>query len=188
MTNSFLRAYKNLIGSEGGYSNNKNDKGGETYKGISRVYNPNWEGWELIDRLKNSYPSIDAFKEALNSSEELEKMVQKFYYEKYWNKFKGDFMPYMIAEELLEQSVVLGTWRTAGKQLQKALNLLNRNGKLYPDLVVDGLVGVKTLQALDKVQPRRVLKVLNGLEFCRFKESMEKRPVNEIFVGWFDRV
>jgi len=181
---SFVNAFDNLIGEEGGYSNNKKDAGKETYKGISRRFHPEWKGWEIIDSLKEK----KGFKKLLNKNEDLNKLTKDFYYNNYWKKFKGDALPYIIAEELLEQSVVLGTWKTAGKNLQTALNLLNLNGKVFEDLVVDGLVGKKTISALNKVNSRRVLTVLNGLEFCRFKESMENRPLNEVFRGWFDRV
>ena len=194
MTRNFLNAYDNLIGHEGGYANNSADIGGETYKGISRRYNSDWSGWNIIDNLKpsNFNPQNKEHKKQLNQelsqNEELQTLVKEFYYENYWKKFRGDDLPYEIAEELLEQSVIRGTWKTAGKTLQEALNLLNRNGKLFPDLVVDGIVGPKTLQAVNLVNKRRLLTVLNGLEFCAFKESMERRPLNEIFVGWFDRI
>jgi len=194
MTRAFLNAYDNLIGHEGGYSNNSNDIGGETYKGISRRYNDGWPGWKIIDSAKpyNFNPKDKTQKRALNEKlsniDELQTLVKEFYYQKYWNKFKGDDLPYDVAEELLEQSVILGTWKTAGKNLQEALNLLNRNGKLFPDLVIDGIVGKKTLQAVNLVNKRRLLNVLNGIEFCKFKESMENRPANELFVGWFNRL
>jgi len=185
---NFNKAYKNLIKHEGGYENNPIDKGGETYKGISRKYHPQWKGWDIIDSIKKNINNKEKLNKSLLETKELEQLVLNFYKTKYWDKFKGDSLPYEIAEELLEQSVVLGSWKTAGKQLQIALNYLNRNGKLFKKLKVDGLVGPKTLGNIPKVNKRRLLKVLNGLEFCRFKESMDNNNINKIFVGWFDRV
>lgn len=40
------------IKSEGGYANVTGDRGGETYRGISRKNWPNWEGWAIIDKKK----------------------------------------------------------------------------------------------------------------------------------------
>ena len=50
---SFKRAFRLIIeGYEGNYSNDKDDPGGETYKGISRNMNKDWEGWKIIDSYK----------------------------------------------------------------------------------------------------------------------------------------
>jgi len=185
---SFRSAYIDLIVYEGGYSNDKDDKGGETYKGISRVYNPDWGGWFIIDELKKMSASGYQFSHLLENNQELQRLVQNFYKKEYWDKFRGDDLPPIISEELFEQSVNLGNWKTAGKQLQKALNLLNRNGKLFDDLKVDGIIGTKTLQAVNKVNDRRLLKVLNGLQFMHYYNIDIKHHEYEKFVGWFDRI
>ena len=178
----FEEALNNLLGIEGGYSYDKDDKGGETYKGISKGYHPNWNGWSIIDDYKKI---TDKWQRLLQGNVELQDDVKEFYKTEYWDKFKGDKLPFEIANELLEQSVNLGNWNTAGKQLQKALNLLNRNGK---DLKVDGYIGNKTLYAVNTVKPYRLLKVLNGLQFMHYFNLMEKEPEMKKFVGWFDRV
>jgi len=179
----FTEALYDLIGHEGGYVNDPADKGGETYKGIARRYNPQWDGWLIVDRLKVKYPMN--YVAEIGKNNRLQEMVRTFYRGHYWDRFGGDKLPELVAEELLEQSVNLGTWKTAGINLQKALNLLNRDGKLFGDLTVDGIVGEKTINAVNKVSSRRLLKVLNGLQFMRYYEL---DPENERFVGWFDRV
>lgn len=181
---NFSDAYKELIHDEGGYVDDPNDRGGETYKGIARRFNPDWSGWKIIDNYKSNKKN---FKDFLSTDKKLESLVQAFYKANYWLKFKGDDLPYIIAEELFEQSVNLGTWKTAGINLQKSLNLLNRNGKLFKDLVVDGIVGPTTLKAVGLVENRRLLKVLNGLQFMRYYELDKKNPSLERYVGWFDR-
>ena len=182
----FTEALDNVIGIEGGYVDDKDDRGGETYRGIARRYNPKWKGWNIVDSYKVLYP--DGFEVHLSGDAELNELVSTFYKNNYWDRFKGDKLPYIVAEELLEQSVNLGTWKTAGINLQKALNLLNRNGRLFDDLVVDGLVGQKTIDAVRRVNERRLVKVLNGLQFMRYYELDTKNPENERFAGWFDRV
>jgi len=180
----FEDAYNDLIKDEGGYVNDPDDSGGETYKGISRRYNPDWTGWKIIDNYKENKEN---FKDFLKTDVQLDNLVQAYYKANYWLKFKGNDLPYIIAEELFEQSVNLGTWKTAGINLQKALNLLNRNGKLFKDLTVDGLVGPTTLKAVSLVKSTRLLKVLNGLQFMRYYELDKKNPTLEKYVGWFDR-
>jgi lysozyme family protein len=64
---------------EGGYANAAGDRGGETYRGISRVYNPNWHGWATVDARK-----------PLRSNAiipDLEADVKQYYWDKYFSPF-----------------------------------------------------------------------------------------------------
>ena len=46
---NFNEEFKKVILVEGGYVNDPDDAGGETYLGISRRYNPNSKIWNIID-------------------------------------------------------------------------------------------------------------------------------------------
>lgn len=48
----FKIALDQLLTQEGYYVNHRDDKGKETYGGISRKYNPDWYGWRFIDQYK----------------------------------------------------------------------------------------------------------------------------------------
>lgn len=50
---NFQYAYKILLEHEGNYVNHPDDKGKETYRGISRRYNQHWYGWRYIDKIPN---------------------------------------------------------------------------------------------------------------------------------------
>ena len=79
---SFKRAFKHIIEVfEGKYSNDADDPGGETYKGISRKMNENFEGWKIIDRYKEqkNYPNI------LEGDKKLQELVDGFL----WIKGEG---------------------------------------------------------------------------------------------------
>jgi len=188
MTN-FEKAYKKLVRFEGGYVFDKDDKGGETYKGIARNFNPNWEGWKLIETSKEYYG--EDFAEHLHESEYLEWEVQKFYKEKFWDVFLCDSLPYQIAEEIFEISVNTGIVR-ASIILQTALNLLNRNEKFYPDIKIDGKVGPQTLSTLrlclQKNSEKLLFNVLNILQGAFYAELMLDNPVYEKYIGWFSRI
>ncbi|MDC7250325.1 MAG: glycosyl hydrolase 108 family protein [Sphaerochaetaceae bacterium] len=157
-----------MIGHEGGYVNNTHDRGGETKFGIS----------------KRSYPDLDIANLTLEDAKEI-------YYRDYFatptlslQKIQSE----TIACEVFNTAVIMGK-RTAGKILQQALNLLNRNERLFPDLAVDGWIGSVTLSAIQQVHPRRLLKTLNGIQFCRFKEIVENDKSQErFFAGWLERV
>lgn len=120
----FIKAYKKLEIAEGGYSNNPNDKGGETYKGISRKYNPDWIGWYIVDDIKKHHPTT--FKGILKATPQLEKYVQELYKIKYWNVLSLDnFKSQAIAEQLFDTCVNCG--RTNAINIVKKLVGENNN-------------------------------------------------------------
>src|SRR5664280_542459 len=138
---SFKRAFKQIIEVfEGKYSNDPDDPGGETYKGISRKMNENFEGWKIIDKYKGgkNYPNI------LEEDKNLAGMVEGFYKKNYWDEFQGDDLGEGTGEEMFDQSVNLGV-RRAVEHLQRSLNILNDMETLYPDIKVDGIIGDETL-------------------------------------------
>ena len=182
---TFNDAFNYTMKYEGGYSFDKDDKGAETYKGISRHFHPDWVGWNMIDDLKKEYPL--SFIPHLENDAELQSAVRQFYYYSYWLALNCEQLPKIIAKELFDTAVNMGK-TSAVKILQKSLNLLNRNGYLFDDLEVDGDIGPKTIAAVYKVNPHRLLKVMNGFQFMRYAQIMKDHPVYEKFVGWFNRI
>lgn len=73
---NFDTALKILLLNEGGYNNDPNDKGGETYCGIARRIYPNWPGWTLIDAVKKVR---NIRNEELINDAELTAAVRTFY-------------------------------------------------------------------------------------------------------------
>lgn len=182
----FKSAFLKSMHHEGAYSNNPTDRGGETYKGIARNKNRAWDGWRIID----GYKSMADFEKELDSDTGLQLLVDVFYKLNYWDALSlDDVINQEIADELFDTCINMGTG-TAAKFLQAALNLLNRNGKNYPDLKVDGKVGNTTIKTLNAFQnPKAILKTLNGLQFGRYVDICQADPTQEIFFnGWLNRV
>ena len=115
--------------------------------------------------------------------------AKEIYYNDYWLACGCDKVrSYEVASELFDTGVNMGVG-VARRFFQEALNLLNRNGKNYPDLVVDGILGSKTLSAYNSVDELTFLKVLNGLQFMRYVEICRRNPSQEkYFNGWMKRV
>ena len=186
MKPDFLIALNKSLPHEGLISNNKYDKGGYTYKGISRKYHPAWPGWKLVD------DAISANSADKLNNQQLNQLVQDFYRIEFWNKIKGDFLPNQdIANELFDTSINLGV-TAASKILQSTINLLNRNARLYPDISVDGIIGNQTLSMLNKCisvnGPKLVYNVLNFYQAKHYIELMERNRTQELFIGWFNRI
>lgn len=186
---NFIEAYSLTMKNEGGWGENKEDSGGETYKGIARKFHPNWSGWPIIDayKSKQGFPNI-AYKDSV-----LDSKVKEFYKIHYWDINKlDDVSSQMIANDLFDSGVNMGVG-TAGKFLQQTLNFLNKNGKMYADISEDGKVGSGTIGALNTYLSLKdesyVYKILNILQGNRYLEIMKKDPTQETFAyGWLDRV
>lgn len=194
----FTQAYVAMIALEGGYANAATDRGGETYRGISRRFWPEWEGWARVDQLKQPGDSISDINEACENDGNLAIMVQAFYRKNFWEPLNCDKLPEAIAEELFDTAVNQGV-RTAGKYFQQATNFLNKNGKTFKDIKEDGAIGPMSLAAFDAVRinyskygaqnfERTFIKVLDGLQFERYKHIVDNDPTQEInFFGWISK-
>ena len=178
---------------EGGYVNDPDDPGGETHRGVSRRFHPDWPGWPIIDRIKADHP--DDFVERINSSEQLARLSRELYRERYWVPILGDRIPdQAVANKVFDTGVNQGVATSVG-YLQEALNLLNRNGTSYKDVAVDNAMGDQTLTTLNAFlklengHPDYLLKILNLLQAMRYIELMRKNPAMEKFArGWLNRV
>ncbi len=185
----FEAALALLLRHEGGYANDPIDRGGETYRGIARRIHPDWSGWKRIDAAKRRA----GFPRSLAADAALRKAVAAFYRRYYWGPLRGARIgDQALAAELLDSAANLGV-RRAGRLLQEALNLLNRNQKNYADLVVDGWVGPKTLAALEALLAvdrgaHHLLRLLNALQAAHYIELLRRDPSQERFArGWLAR-
>lgn len=187
MTPEFIKAYVITLTSEGFYANHPNDRGGETFKGIARKFHPSWKGWVIVDEYKtkpnfpqNLYKVVDA----------LDELTREFYYKEFWLKMKLDQIRYQpILNELFDTGVNMGP-ATAITDLQRSLNILNRNQKDYPDLKVDGQIGSVTINCVNNHNyKKRIFNALNAYQGKRYIEICEKDKSQEVFfAGWLNRI
>ncbi len=182
----FKEAYSKTMGHEGGYVFDPDDAGGETYKGVSRKYNPSWFGWSLIDQAKTE----GNFPGNLDGYEELDEAVEDFYKDKYWDVNLLDEFPQATAEEMFDTGVNMGIGRAA-RFLHTSLNYMNRDGSLFAELTVDGKIGARSLDGLNScIKDEDVLlAMLNTLQGKHYMEYMDKSPSQKKYArGWFRRV
>lgn len=107
---NFDRAFAELLGNEGGYSNNPADQGGET----------NWGITAAVAR-ENGF---------IGSMKEMDQSVAKtIYAKKYWLPAFDD-LPYQVAFQVFDASVNSGTSQ-AVRWLQRAVGVAD-DGKLGP--------------------------------------------------------
>ena len=164
-----------VIAREGGYANHPEDAGGPTRWGITQAVArahgfagdmralPRDEASAIYRRLFWLRPHLDSVAQRAPA----------------------------LAAELFDTGVNMGPAVAAGF-LQRALNALNRGAHDYPDLPRDGVIGPRTLAALDAFLALRggageevLVKAVEALQGARYLDLAESRPANESFVyGW----
>lgn len=112
----FKLAQPYVLRNEGYYANIEGDQGKETYRGISRVNFPYWEGWPIIDAakpLKHNEPIISAV---------LDDLIDTFYKTKFWDTSLLDrVVKQPVAIYYYDFKVTSGS--NATKELQRILGL-----------------------------------------------------------------
>ncbi len=159
---------------EGGYSNDRDDPGGETNHGITQAV-----------AVSHGY---------VGDMQALPKeLAQAIYYQDYI--VKPGFLPFVelqpaVATKLIDASVNTGPARPS-RWVQEVLNAYAFYGKHYPLLKVDGKVGTATIQAYQALEQVRgkakacqlVLKALDAKQAVYYL-NLEK--MQKYTTGWMD--
>ena len=119
----------------------------ETLFGVDRNANPDWPGWKLVDEKR----SLPGFPQLVEMDDRLRNLAAILYRNRYWKPIRGgDIRSQKLADQLFAIGVHSGPG-TAVKYLQRALNTLSRAGSLFAVLAEDGVLGAKTLDAIDRL-------------------------------------
>lgn len=104
----FDEEFEKVILAEGGYVDDPDDAGGETYLGISRKNNPDWSGWKEIDNIKKKY-GIKGITSRLKKNESITNSAKLLYKMRYWDVIELDDIPSQgIAHQLFDTAVNMG--------------------------------------------------------------------------------
>ena len=157
---------------EAGYVNHPSDPGGETNYGITKQV-----------AVANGYygPMKDMPKD----------FAWSVYYDQYLGKPGYDkLLPHSVAvvEELVDTGVNTGVSRSS-TWFQKALNALNRGGKDYPAIAVDGKVGKQAISAYASLEKKRgrveacemVIKLIDAQQAMHY---MSLTKLSDFTPGW----
>lgn len=169
-----------LIEREGGYSDHKNDRGGETC-------------WGITKEVARAFGYLGDMRDLPKDT------ARAIYLERFWIQpgfSKVDDLSGAIAEELFDTGVNMGTG-VASRFLQRALNVLNGQGKHFPEISVDGHIGKMTVYCLSQFLASRgnkgavaLFRMLNGQQSVRYIELSESNRTQDDFqFGWqYNRV
>lgn len=160
----FGRIFDYLLKVEGGYSNDKYDKGGKTKYGIieeeAREFGYKGDMQDLtMDFAKNIY-------------------LKKYYLGNKLDKVAND----KVALSICDWAVNSG--KNGVKNAQIAINQLTN-----ANLDVDGIIGNKTLEALNAADPEKFLEVYHNLQRIYYRSKVADDKTQENFLaGWLNRV
>lgn len=162
-----------LILNEGFESNVPADKGGHTYAGISRVFNPEWPGWDIIDGKTQG---------------DLWDQVVDFYWSKfqYWQLHK--FPPSDLISYMFDSGVLFGGKRMV-QACQAALNAIAVADGYK--IQCDGLMGPRTiarLKAITAPEREAVIAQLVSWRVTHHISVVQREPDQRKFlIGWLAR-
>lgn len=171
----FEQAVTHTLGIEGGYSDHPSDRGGKT----------NWGITEGVARAAGYAGSMAQLPKG---------RALDIYRRLYWDRIGLDWIASvepLVAFECFDTGVNMGVSLPI-RWLQRILNALNRQAKDYPDILVDGVAGKGTADALRAYLRARgaigrdvLLEYQNALQGARYIDLADGRPANEDFVfGW----
>jgi lysozyme family protein len=201
----FNPAYQRVRDNEGEYSNDRNDRGGETYAGLCRRDDGDWAGWAIIDQVKaatplppaNALPNsaagasrvyglalqyrlwVRSLNAALAARADLQSLVRNYYLQKYW-RYAG-VQSQDAATKIFDLAVDNGP-DEACKITQKAANCQGRQ------LKVDGGWGPLTERAVNLCNSATLLNDIRRLAAQHSCAIATADPTQlEFLKGWLAR-
>lgn len=168
---AFNMAFKNSITHEGGYVDDKDDKGGATNYGVSfntyKQYYPNATKQDIKDLTLGS--------------------AKDFYYKHFWSKnnyHKIDNMD--ISTKVFDACINMGA-KQAHKCLQRALKAVGNE-----DIVDDGILGSMSLKAINKISKYYysfgIVSSMKSEVACIYRLIVKNDPTQKkFFDGWIKR-
>lgn len=162
----FKPAFDKMLLDEGGLKLHTvaGDRGGQTYGGIARNFNPSWPGWTFIDRGET--PPVQ--------------LVFEFYREAYWEPVRGDELPQRIAESIFNFAVNT----SAPYKPAVAVKLAQAVVGATPD----GQMGARTVAALNAIDEGLFVSNYTLAKIARYAAIANKNPSQRKFLlGWVNR-
>ena len=130
MKNNFDKCLHMLLEHEGGYVNNKHDKGGMTNLGVTKRVYDKWIGRESTEQEMRDLTPDD---------------VAPIYKKNYWDRVKGDLLPSGLDWACFDWAVNSGSGRPA-KAVQRAVGATQ-----------DGAIGNQTLGLIAEKDPKFII-------------------------------
>ena len=173
---AFLAAVNMVLKHEGGFNNIKEDKGGATNYGISLRY---LRSQNVINGDIDGDGDIDWHDiEALSQDQAI-----KIYHDDWWQRYSYEAMPLSVGRKVFDMAINMGAIQ-AHKLLQRAINAT----QFKPPLVVDGVLGIKTRDAINAIPVVELMAQLRMTQEDFYRDLVAKNSSLKKFLkGWIKR-
>lgn len=159
---------KNL-GHEGGYVNNRNDRGGETKFGITKTF---------LEEYKYALPGGKTI-----PVKDLTVDDAKMLYKAMWDRYNLGYIRDRNLAYVVFDYMINSYARSAVKRIQ---NILNTRGA---SLKVDGHIGEKSLKAIHDSDSRWLIDEILKNRHHHYREQVKGSPTQlEFYTGWMNRL
>ncbi len=163
----FLPAFEQMIQDEGGYTLHTipGDRGGQTYAGIARNFNPDWPGWEFVDR-RETPPTP---------------MVRNWYHANYWIPIAGD--------HLIHQAVASSIFNFAvNSSAPGRPTVAVKLAQLVAGATPDGSLGPRSVAAINAMDPEKFVMAYALAKIARYRDIVTRdRTQIKFLLGWINR-
>lgn len=157
-----------ILSFEGGFVNHPNDKGGATNKGVTIAT------WKKQGYDKDGDGDIDVDDLKLISDDDAVNVILRPHY---WNRWKAD----QINSQSLANILVDWVWGSGANGIKIPQQLLG--------VKADGIVGPKTLAALNAKEPHAFFNLIKNRREQFFNTIVKNNPSQKVFLkGWLRRL
>lgn len=157
-----------ILSFEGGFVNHPNDTGKETNKGVTIAT------WKKQGYDKDGDGDIDVDDLKLISDEDAVNVILRPHY---WNRWKAD----QIKSQSLANILVDWVWGSGASGIKIPQQLLG--------VTADGIVGPKTLSALNSQKPEAFFNLIKNRREQFFNTIVKNNPSQKAFLkGWLRRL
>ena len=159
-------------------TNDPDDPGGPTAYGISKRYNPRWEGWQYYSQ---SPPGV-----WFCINQPAAAVAAWNWYEHRWHYLRCDQMPDALGLYVFDTSILWGA-KGAGLWLQEGVNAFTDSTR--PPIFADGIIGPRTVAAVQQLRTPEVIGVIGLMASERIVHHLvnDAGPRREFLAGHIRR-
>ena len=176
----FYSILPNVLKKEGGYAFHPNDPGGETYRGITKVSNPNWSGWPIIANYQLVNGPLKT--NQLIDDPKLNALVQSFYHHK-WNNIKGnDIASQKVAHTIFDAYINQTGWLR--QMMEETLAKVGQPINIGNPFKMSSAIVAK----INASNPDKFYKFFNKEREERYRITASRPGQNVFLEGWLKRL